>query len=154
MYKFPGDDTKIMGDKKPWKVQSQSLGYPRPCPVCGAWSLNPESIDAQWEADVKRYHVVLTLSCLHHPIQSREEVEIPLIIAENSACSCGKTLSLKNHKIKRVRNNIEFEGTYECDGCHSKKAMAWHDLKKTVGRIWKESKRITLGPEGVTFERN
>jgi hypothetical protein len=44
-------------------------------------------------------------------------------VAENSTCSCGRTLRFTDHRLARDGDSYEIEATYVCDGCRASRTI-------------------------------
>ena len=78
---------------------------------------------------------------------------LPLVIAQTSRCSCGKTLSLSRHSIKQAGDDLTFNAVYVCPDCHTRRSVVKDGLIKIVTQVWRDIKRVKVSPDGFEFEK-
>jgi hypothetical protein len=124
------------------------------CPSCGASVHGAEQYFIDWNDYNKKFIVKLVYSCCGIQFNEKFIKKLPLIIAQKSSCSCGAKLELKNHTFRKVGDEIEFEGVYQCMNCVTKKRLIINGLESIFSNLWKRTKKLELGPEGLKYEKN
>ncbi len=130
------------------------LDRPYFCPQCGAKLGDSKEYSIEWVDDKKEFIVKIAFHCPScGKFEDNSLSLLPLTIAQESSCSCGSTLSLSNHKIQRVGDEIIFEGTYFCKSCGKSDHIEIKDLKHEVLKVWENTKSIEVGPTGMKYEK-
>jgi hypothetical protein len=129
------------------------------CPRCAASALidHPaiDRCEISWDAENHRFAVAMTIAVCGYCGPITEVVRhIPVIIAEKSVCSCGSALVLKSHSLRRQGDCIEFDGQYVCESCHESKNTLVQKIGDGLVSFWKKTKKIEVGPKGVSYEKD
>ena len=134
-----------------------------PCPRCAAWGYvtHLDNCEISWDDSNHRFVVSLTIiaRCRSWPHCDEEwkrivrARDIPLVVAKDSACSCGSILTLRDHTLKLTDGLIEFHGEFVCDNCQRSKNTVLRRIGKGLASIWNKTKKIEVGLKGVTYER-
>jgi hypothetical protein len=108
-----------------------------------------------WDEDKRKFDVKLAFYCMpcSHRFDEEPVKSLPLAIAQRSNCSCGAQLRLADFTLRQVNNDVEFEGTYVCPSCELKKRSLFGNIKRGLGRLWSDTKRIEVGASGVKYEK-
>ncbi len=126
------------------------------CPMCGAPIDDAKRYSVDWDENRREFKVLLAFHCW--PCDSRFDEELikrlPLLVATNSLCSCGATLNLSNHTVRRTKDDeVEFEALYVCQACASRKRSIVTRIKHTLHSLWRDSTKIEIGPGGIKYEK-
>jgi hypothetical protein len=122
-----------------------------PCPMCGAWMVLTDEMFIEWDEEKRHFLISLkgTCGCDHYYVVK----ELPLLIARQSSCKCGSSLSLSSHKMKKVDDEFEFEAIYICPACADKKRSVINKLKASIEKFWRNTKAIEVSATGVKYEK-
>lgn len=126
------------------------------CPRCFAPVRGAKRYFVEWSRDNHEFKVVLAFQCPPCQLHFEEEIVqlLPVTIAQQSTCSCGATLMLRNHSIRRTADDeIEFEGLYTCDECTMEKRSFVGQLRSIARSVWNKMTKLEIGPMGVKFEK-
>jgi len=125
------------------------------CPKCGMVMFSDHySID--WNDNAKQFVVSAKFPFCRGcgaPGRNLTVSQLPLVIAQESRCSCGGVMALSSYSLKRVKDDLEFEGRYVCPKCSGKKQSQFSGLKSGLLEIWRRTTKIEVGPSGVTYEK-
>lgn len=137
------------------------------CATCGAAVLldlpNVGDAEIRWEEELHRFVVSIALdirchSCCaagHNQPQGTTILNlIPVVVAERSRCSCGATLVLGDHTLRKSGEFLEFEAEYVCDKCQRAEKTVLRSVGKALRSLWRTTRRIELGPTGVSYEKS
>jgi hypothetical protein len=106
----------------------------------------------EWDEAKKEYRVTFSKDCV--PCRFSAASELAVAIVEASSCSCGGTLRLGSHRIRKTtQNGLELEATYGCPACSSKKRGLLQLVREWIAGAWKSTKKIELGPDGFKYEK-
>jgi hypothetical protein len=138
------------------------------CPYCGASLLSAIRYCIDWNEERKEFQVMIVYDAkcldLHCPGSRAQYSEedfvikgLPLIIAQESSCSCGAKLSLGSYTLQKRENALEFNAIYTCEKCFLSKKTIFSDLMCIVANIWKNNlwKKVTkveIGPSGLKYD--
>ena len=129
-----------------WKERERE----RTCPSCGMYITNPVEYEIKWDEIKRQFKVAANYNCEMCPPDETLIKEITTTVAERSTCECGSSLKLKDYKVSRKGDELEFEGTYECAGeCIGLKRRLLGGLRAAVREIWEKVDTVELTPEGV-----
>lgn len=123
--------------------------------MCGADVRWAKTYSIEWNDATRSFFVQMSYECrpCNHRFQESVVKELPVLIQENSHCSCGGALALKSHVIRRTTDDeLVFEGTYACSQCPTMTRSLVHDILTTVGRIWRDAGKIEIGLSGIKWE--
>lgn len=125
------------------------------CPLCGAPISSAKQYFIDWDQDKKEFLVQLAFFCppCHHRFEENLVKHLPVIIANDSLCSCGAKLILKDYTFRRTTNDIEFEGVYVCSNCTMKKRTILGNIKQGLEKLWGNTTKLEVGLAGVKYEK-
>lgn len=133
------------------------------CPVCAFTRFRGlRDLYISWDDQKKQFEVEVSMAYprIIDPVSeentllySEAVMQLPLIVADQSRCSCGSTLSLTNHSILRVNDDIQFEGTYVCKQCTVRKQTIIGNLLNGIARMWRDTTKVEVGPTGIKYEK-
>lgn len=88
------------------------------CPKCGAPIEKTTEYYTAWDDAKKQYRVRLVFSEGAFTAEKEHLLRVmPHIVAVRSSCSCGTTLTLSDHALYRIGEQITFEAIYTCNRC-------------------------------------
>ena len=153
------DGTPNWQDVSPWVIcpSCRKVGPPGSnslCPRCMLpLSGGVEVYMTSWDDSKKQYRVRLVLPA---QIITEREADIiramPQEVADRSSCSCGSPLDLADHTVQVQDGKLTFEGVYACLSCRAPKSLA-SKLKRGASRLWRDTTKIHVGVDGVTYEK-
>jgi ribosomal protein S27AE len=131
------------------------------CPYCGANMFigykGTEICEILWNASNSSFSVKVRLGVCSHCSPEDHKVEIarsiPLAIARDSACTCGASMILEDHKITTDKESITFEGRYVCAVCGRSQDTLFTKIAEGLRKFWETTRKITIGPNGVSYEK-
>ncbi|MEG0859799.1 MAG: hypothetical protein RSD81_10505 [Pseudomonas sp.] len=124
------------------------------CPVCGAPLRLAESTTISWDDSKKEFLVKIQGEC--SPCGFHEELalkSLPVLIATTSSCSCGATLTLKNHAFTLSGKELDFTASYQCTSCTKNETTTMQKFFAAVRSVWKDTTSIEVGPGGVKYSK-
>ena len=124
------------------------------CPYCFAHATGISAYDVSWDARTKAFSVVLKFPLPNDVDASRQLMAVlPAYIAQQSRCSCGAPLELRDHTLSVHDGRGSLRGTFSCGSCGSTRPGALLALKNSIASIWRQIVRVKVGPTGVEFEK-
>jgi hypothetical protein len=133
------------------------------CPTCGAsvWMdlPNMEEVKITWEEAKRRFRVSLSFVARcptgHNQWEATAVLkDIPLVVAETSRCSCGATLVLGDHTLRRSGALLELEAEYVCESCQHSERTVLRSIGHALRSLWKTTRKIQIGATGVSYEKS
>ncbi|NIM17742.1 MAG: hypothetical protein GTO81_37660 [Candidatus Aminicenantes bacterium] len=124
------------------------------CPMCKHPGHISDKYFVEWNEKKKEFRVTVALFCWPCNFRWNEKSlkTLPLDIALESRCSCGAQLSIGNYSIKRVRDEIEFRGTYYCEICKKNTSTIVSKLASAIAGIWSNVEKIVISPDGLSID--
>lgn len=126
------------------------------CAFCGAPIVGAKEYAIAWDEVNKEFQVQLTLLCPGCWQFSEPQLvkSIPVIIANESRCSCGGALILKSYSFRRTSEDLAFEGIYACERCSAERRSTKNRIKQALAGLWSSTRRIEVGLTGVKYEKD
>jgi hypothetical protein len=121
------------------------------CGLNGGFLNEKHSVIIEWDERGKTFKVRLAAEGVSDPKGLVRYLTFD--VAQESTCSCGSTLRLENHVIRKKGGDFEFEGVYVCQVCSLNQRTGLTGLRRLISRIWKETDTIEVGPTGVTYKK-
>lgn len=124
------------------------------CARCAAPLRLAKETSIEWDDTKKQFEVRIAGSCA--PCGWQEELvlkRMPLLIAESSSCSCGKTLILADHSFSLSSNDLEFKAIYRCVSCETEKHSLVSRILQALKFGWQEITSVEVGLTGLKMSK-
>ena len=124
------------------------------CPGCGAPQFrNASELTVAWDAGNRDFIVSSTTDCGACEESGVLELSrIPGVISEARRCPRDGPLRLKKHSIGWTDPVILSTGV--CSSCKTNSVPAFHTISRTFLAVWHHGRRIHIGLDRVTYEKD
>jgi hypothetical protein len=117
-----------------------------------ALGMSKHDSDIVWDEENKRFRVKVFLKDGQEQRQLMPWLGVD--VAQGSSCSCGSKLRLEDYSLRRVGEEIEFEGTYVCRDCSLRQRTFLGRLRRIFSELWTKTSKVELGPNGLKYEKS